>query len=380
MKLSIRRIQQAVVCVFVAMVVFPLVQMIYPIVRISPLEENRTLAPAPDFFKIIFNGDGRVAAELNKWFDDRIGFRSFFIRLRNQIDYSLFGHADKLYIGKDGTLFHRGTLDSIVAYERGGEAWQQAVQAKFTALAHYLERRGIRLVIISNPAKETAEAELLSPEAPRLPADTQFHKLRRFLAANPEWIYVNGQDFIGKCGDDPPFYRTDAHSTMPVGYCIAKDVVSRIAVAEGRSASFWNPSFTYYRLTGFSGNLARFMAVLIKPTESIEFPHTLYHSALTVPEGTFSADPDGFFETVYRTHESLRDNKLPPMVLYGNSFAAPYLNSGLYFQFAEVHSVRSNDIPVEAALRKLPVSTRYMLLQFYEPFLGEFLQYKIPEE
>ncbi len=42
------------------------------------------------------------------------------------------------------------------------------------------------------------------------------------------------------------------------------------------------------------------------------------------------------------------------MVLYGNSFAAPYLNSGLYFQFAEVHSVRSNDIPVEAALRKLP--------------------------
>jgi hypothetical protein len=88
MELSSRRIQQAIVCVFVALTVFPLVQMIYPIVRISPIDENRTLAPAPDFFKIIVNGDGRVAAELNKWFDDRIGFRSFFIRLRNQIDYS----------------------------------------------------------------------------------------------------------------------------------------------------------------------------------------------------------------------------------------------------------------------------------------------------
>jgi hypothetical protein len=119
---------------------------------------------------------------------------------------------------------------------------------------------------------------------------------------------------------------------------------------------------------------------LIKPTESIEFPHTLYHSGSDVPEGTFSADPDGFFETVYRTHESLRGDKLPPMVLYGNSFAAPYLNSGLYFQFAEVHSVRNNDIPVEAALRKLPPNTRYMLVQFYEPFLGDFLQYQIPGE
>jgi hypothetical protein len=380
MELSSRRIQQAIVCVFVALTVFPLVQMIYPIVRISPIDENRTLAPAPDFFKIIVNGDGRVAAELNKWFDDRIGFRSFFIRLRNQIDYSLFGHSDKLYIGKDGTLFHRDTLNGIVAIERGGEAWQQAVQAKFTALARYLDRRGIRLVIVSNPAKETAEAELLPPEAPRLPVDTQFHKLRRFLAANPEWIYVNGQDFIGKCGDDPPFYRTDTHSTMPVGYCIAKDVVSRIAVAEGRSASFWNPSFTYFRITGFSGNLARLMAVLIKPTESIKGTHTLYHSGSAVPEGTFTADPDGFFETVYRTHESLWGDKLPPMVLYGNSFAGYYLNAGLYFQFIQVHSVQSRDISLEAALQKLPPNTRYMIVQFYEPFLGDFLQYQIPGE
>lgn len=380
MELSSRRIQQAIVCVFAAMVVFPLVQMIYPVIRISPIEENRTLAPAPDVFKIIFNGDGRVAAELNRWFDDRIGFRSLFIRLRNQIDYSLFSHSDKLYIGNDGTLFHRANLDAIVAYERGGEAWQQAVRAKFTALAHYLSRRDIRLVIVSNPAKETEEADRLPPDAPRLPADTQFHKLRRFLASRPEWIYVNGQDYIGKCGDDPPFYRTDIHSTMPVDYCIAKEVVSRIAVAEGRPATFWNPSFTYYRKNGFSGNLASVMAVLIKPTESIELPHTLYHSALSVPEGTFSADPDGFFETVYRTHEALRGDKLPPMVLYGNSFAAGYLRSGIYFQFAEVHSVRSNGIPVEAALRNLPPSTRYMVVQFFEPFLGDFLQYQIPEE
>ncbi len=380
MELSSRRIQQAIVCVFVAMVTFPLVQMIYPIVRISPIEENRTLAPAPDFLKIIISGDGRVAPDLNRWFDDQIGFRSFFIRLRNQIDYWLFGHSDRLYIGKDGTLFHRDNVDAIVAYERGGEAWQQAVQAKFAALAQYLRRREIRLVIVSNPAKETAAAELLPPEAPRLSTDTQLHKLRRFLAASPEWIYVNGQDFIGKCGDDPPFYRTDTHSTMPVGYCIAKEVVSRIAVAEGHLASFWNPSFTYYRINRFSGNLARLMAVLIKPTELIEFPHTAYHSGMAIPEGKFSADPDGFFETVYRTHESLRGNKLPPMVLYGNSFAASYLLAGLYFQFAEVYSVRSNNIPIEAALRKLPPSTSYMVFQFYEPYLGDFLQYQIPEK
>lgn len=67
------------------------------------------------------------------------------------------------------------------------------------------------------------------------------------------------------------------------------------------------------------------------------------------------------------------------MVLYGNSLADPYLDSGMYFLLAAVYRVRSNGIPVEE-MRKLLASTRYVVVQFLEAYLGEFLAYAIPAD
>lgn len=374
-----RRIQLTFVAVFFALIGFPLLQMAVPLVRISPVEENRLPAPLPDFAEIVLHGDGRLATPINRWFDDRIGFRALFIRLYNQLDYSLFRHSARLYIGRDGTLFLRDFVDAKIAHERAGAPWQQAIQEQFLALARHLERRGIRLVIVSNPAKASVLTDRLPPDAPRLPSPSQFDTLRRFLSGHPAWIHVDGQSVMGQCGDYPLFYRTDIHLTMPAGYCIAQEIVSRIAVAEGHPPMLWSPQVMYQRKDRFSGGLATFLAVLFKPTEPIELPETIYHAGQAAPDGSFERDPDGFFETIYRTHEPRRGAKLPPMVLYGNSFAADYLRSGLFFQFADVHSVRNNDIPLKDALARLPPATRYLIVQLFEPFLGDFLQAQIPE-
>ncbi len=374
-----RRGQLIFVSVFFVLIAFPLVQMAVPLIRISPIQENRTPAPPPDFYDIVVKGDGRLAPAMNRWFDDRIGFRPLFIRLHNQLDYSLFHHSERVYIGKDGMLFLRDFIDAKIEHERGGAPWQQALQNQFTALARHLDRRGIRLVIVSNPAKASVLTDRLPPDAPRLPSPSQFDKLRSFLSDNPAWIYVDGQSVMGQCGDYPLFYRTDIHLTMQAGYCIAKEIVSRIAAAEGRAAPFWNPSATFNRRSRFSGGLATFLAVLFKPTEPIELPTPLYRAGQSVPDGSFSRDPDGFFDIIYRTHAPLRATKLPSMVLYGNSFAADYLRSGLFFQFSEVHSVVNNQIPIQAALNKLPASTRYLVVQFFEPFLEDVRRYQIPQ-
>ena len=154
-------------------------------------------------------------------------------------------------------------------------------------------------------------------------------------------------------------------------------IVARIAVAEGKQATFWNPSATYSRTKRFTGGLGSFMAVLFKPTESIALPDPLYEADQIVPEGSFSHDD--FFEVIYRTHEPLRAGKLPPIVLYGNSFAADYLRSGMFFQFSEVHSVKNNEVPIQAALARLPASTRYMVVQLFESYLNDALNYEIPK-
>lgn len=354
-----------------------MVQMAIPIIRISPVTENRDPFPLPDFYSKIFHDNGRLAAELNRWFDDRVGFRAFFIRLNNQIQYSLFNHSDKVYIGRDKTLFLRGFIEAKLAFERGGEPWQEAMRAQFLALSRYLDRRNIRLVVVSNPIKASVYPELLPREVPRLPTVTQFDKLRQFLKETPRWIYVDGKDSMASCGSYPLFYRTDIHSTYPATFCIAKEIVAKIAVAEGRKESFWEPRWSY-RKQNFSGGLANFLAVLFKPVETIDIPDSYYDPTQPAPDGVIDQASGSLFETIYRANESAREPKLPPIVIYGDSFAHPYLASGMYFQFSKVYRVRSNGIPIETLLSDMPPSTRYLVVQFLEGSMSGFLAYKIP--
>jgi hypothetical protein len=193
-----RLVQAAFVGTFFALIALPLVPAIVPFGRSFPEAENRLPAPPPNFAKILL-GNGRMATELNRWFDDRVGFRWFFIRLYNQIDYSLFGHSNKVYVGREGMLFDRSFLDEKISAERAGDARRNAVQEKFAALARYLDRRNIRLVIVSNPSKASVYPELLPTDAPRFPAITQFDRLRRFLRESPQWLYVDGQEVSTSC-------------------------------------------------------------------------------------------------------------------------------------------------------------------------------------
>src|SRR5262249_8796746 len=334
-------------------------------------DEKRNLAPAPDFVSKVLHGDGRLAQEANRWFDDRMGFRPLFVRLHNQIDYTLFGHSDKVYIGRDNTLFLRSFVDTHISIERQGDAWRHKLQDQFLKLAGYLRSRNIRLVIVSNPDKSTVQSDLLPTDAPLRPPVTQFDKLRNFLRENSQWSYVDGVDVFAHCGHYRPFYRTDIHSTTPAGDCMAKQIVARIAELEQLPADFWNPTFSYHTEAWSSGGLTSFMSIMSKITEQIDIRDSdSSYMGGPAPGGLLQQDPAGFFETIYRADSSLVGRKLPPMILYGNSFVDPFLESGLYFQFAEVYRVRSNGIPVEAMLRRLPSSTRYVVVQFLEAFLN----------
>lgn len=374
-----RLMQTAFVAAFFALIALPLVLVIVPPERGFPAAENRLPAPAPNFAKIL-RGDGRMAPDLNRWFDDRVGFRWTFIRLYNEIDYSLFGHSNKVYIGRDGMLFDRAFLAAKVGAERAGDAQRNEVQERFLALARYLDRRNMRLVIVSNPSKASAYPQLLPADAPRFPAVTQFDKLRRFLRESPQWLYVDGQDASTSCALQPYFLRLDVHATQPSIFCIAKEIVSRIAVAEGRPAAYWNPNFTYHKERSYGGGLGRFMSLLRIPSELADTADSAFAFSDPTPEGSFEDDPNHFFEVIYRTHEPLRANKLPPTLLYGNSFANHYAHAGMYFQFADLYRVRSNGLPLEPMLSRIPQGTRYVVVQFLEVFLDDILRSRIPED
>jgi hypothetical protein len=77
--------------------VVPFLQTFYPVFGsvVAPLEERRALSPFPPL-RLIARTNSDFAARLNKWFDDRVGFRALFIRAKNQIDYALFDTSKKV--------------------------------------------------------------------------------------------------------------------------------------------------------------------------------------------------------------------------------------------------------------------------------------------
>jgi hypothetical protein len=98
------------------------------------------------------------------------------------------------------------------------------------------------------------------------------------------------------------------------------------------------------------------------------------------PPGDASVDrnPPAPFEWVYRADPAAAAAKLPPALLYGNSFVDPFVAQEMPFQFAALYRVRSNSIPLTDVLPRIPDGTRYLIVQYLDAFATEFLSYRIP--
>ncbi|MDY0280859.1 MAG: hypothetical protein RBR35_09895, partial [Salinivirgaceae bacterium] len=99
---------------FLALVSFPFVQMLLPIVHVKPLKGAVVNAEMPSFnISSWFNGE--YQDEFEKYVNDHIGFRPWFVKVHNQIQFSLFKEATASGVirGKDDYLYE---LNYIKAY------------------------------------------------------------------------------------------------------------------------------------------------------------------------------------------------------------------------------------------------------------------------
>jgi hypothetical protein len=363
------------VVAFVGLLLLPLWQMLFPMVDIRPLDEKRRLAPFPDVVGKYLHGDGRVATAINQWFDDHVGFRPLLVRLKHQIDYSLFSYSDKVLIGRDGWLYDRGFLDAVVRNERGGEAQAKRIEERFTALARFLTQRKIRLIVLSVPMKETIYPQFLPLDAPHIPANTEFQKLRLFLRAQTDWIYIDGQEALPACGDHRFFHLMDIHMTPQGPYCYAKLVVDRIAAAEHRDSP-WNGHFEFQPVISSAGGLADFLSVLSSPSAVIYAPSKAYDTEQPPAEGYFEGDLPPGYRWIYHTREPYRDGRLPRSVLFGNSFSDHLLSAGFFLYFEDVYRGWGTGEELDLVLPSVPPGTRYFVYQFFEPLIADLLMAK----
>lgn len=370
----------AFVALFFGLLSLPVIQLVMPIFNTPEMDEKRQLAPAPDFVAKIIRGDGRLAAGINRWFDDRYGFRSYLIRTKNQLDFWLFNYSEKIFIGRDGWLYQPGFFAGKVKTEREGEIGARLVHERYLELARYLSSRSIKLIIISNPSKGTIYPQYLPPNVPRLPENDRFQQLRSFLKGRSEWIYIDGQDLLERqCGDFQLFHKQDIHMMFPGGLCFARELVARVAKAEGLPTSPWDHEFKLSPIVSSAGGQAEFMSLLF-PLSAPAYAINPLYGTDTPLGGYFADDSSHVFEWAYHAGNSFHGSKLPTLVLFGNSFLDHYLSAGFFSYFSDVYRARDNGKNFATVLRTLPVGTRYFVFQFLEPWTNEISRYEIPDD
>jgi SGNH hydrolase-like domain, acetyltransferase AlgX len=362
--------------------VTPLFQTLYPRLfgtLVRPLEERRAPAALPPLHLLSGTG-GDFAAGLNKWFDDRAGFRDLFIRSKNQIDYGLFHTSRKVYVGLDGWLFSR---DEGFAVESLDAAGLSALEESYVALARRLRDKGVQLIVVGYPRKSAIYPEMAPPDMPMAPAGGNYDRFRQLLAKRSDLTFIDAGEIIRReksTTSELLYYKDDMHATEFGQLPVVKEIVAHIARTQGRPDIRWDEKFEPVHKRRSSGSETRFMSLLFeRPVDYPDFPGA-YNVGDGEPDGQWvmtdrrvleRAD-DGIgrpFDFEFRSRPEFCRERLPGTVLFGNSFSDLYWRLGFHRYFCSVRRARNPIGRFNLFYETMPADTKYFIFQYYEPWM-----------
>ncbi|MGI4760045.1 MAG: alginate O-acetyltransferase AlgX-related protein [Janthinobacterium lividum] len=104
---------------------------------------------------------GEYQAKLERYLEDRLGFRPWLVRLRNQLSFSLLGVArsSELVIGRDNVLFQPGPVNSYLGKDFLGEAEIRHRVHRMRSVQQALAQRGIPFLFMMAPNKARYQPE-----------------------------------------------------------------------------------------------------------------------------------------------------------------------------------------------------------------------------
>lgn len=346
----------AVISILCLLLLLPGLQMITGFPRVPWLDENRNRERPPHLSEI--TTPVAFLSQAQKWFADHYGYRDCLIRAKTQIDYSVFGVSDKVYVGKEGWIYHRNIMDNEEPAEEAMTDQQlDEIIARFVVLRDFLKSKGIKLVVVTNEMKDRFYPEYL-PRAARLRLPRhRFEDFKRKFRTVEGVIYVDSTEILEPLkAKRRIFHKTDLHWNDPAGAEVAQKLVDTIAALEGRKVPFWQYPLNI-RILEMSGGEARFLPLFYPPTEQ----------ALAIDpnpaDGDYQFHPEGpFFKEIIRKTDQNK-NTLPAIMIYGDSFMDAMLRSGLLGRFDAVYRMK---LPMRDVWAQVPSDVRYFIYQFIE--------------
>lgn len=108
---------------------------------------------------------------LERYLDEQLGFRTWLIKARNQLSFSLLHESDNpnLYVGRNNSLFDARTLYGYTGLDAADEKTVQRHIHRLRVVQDTLARRGKLLVFVAAASKASFAPENLPPYFRRFP-------------------------------------------------------------------------------------------------------------------------------------------------------------------------------------------------------------------
>ena len=199
-----RALSWLLIAAFTAILLLPLAQMRFHFLHETELRGVTLETRRPSW---AFAGwwSGTFQKDFEAWFDENLGFRGYFIKIDNQIGYSVFHDAsskavDRPVLGLKGMLYEEAYVQALNGSAIPAEADLAALAARLRRLEDAFAARDIPFVFVVSPSKaalypEYVRPEFLLPKARRLP--TTYERFVRELQR--EGVrYVDGHAILAR--------------------------------------------------------------------------------------------------------------------------------------------------------------------------------------
>lgn len=359
-----RVLETSFIVLFAIMLLAPAIQTTFAPFSYEAVDEHRTKSERPRDLLIpaLFSTD--YAKDYERYFNDSYGLRDFFIKLKNQIDYSVFHRSDEVLIGKDDWLEYRSVgHQDVVQADRMTDEELESVVNRLERFAKFAREQGATLILLMAQTKFVVYPEFAPTSWPlRQPQTVHTRMMARLQAKNIPFVDAT-ETLLKAKREHQVYYKSDFHWNAVGAFAVAGQLVDRLASLEDLPLR-WHHPLRYTRQAGFVGGNSRSLAIFSPPKED-DFVIT----PTWEEKGRFEVMPLALH---YNTSSEQPVQLLPSTWVLGNSYVDNYFQgTGFYSYFREARFLHVNAF---SDVTNIPPGVKYVVLQVLEGNIGAQLR------
>jgi len=207
---------------------FQIAQQSFSVFPKQPLNDVYDTTKLPVYSKdIYFNGQYQPGLE--KYLEEKMGFRGILIRMRNQLDYSLFGYTANpdIIIGKGGMLFMGANIRNYSGCYLVDENQVKNNIKRLKLIQDDLEKHNVGFLLIFAPGKATYYAERIPDNYWIRPVNNYKNYIKALSGSGLNFIDMNAWFLKMKGKTKYPLYPLNGSHWNSYGIYLAADSMFR---------------------------------------------------------------------------------------------------------------------------------------------------------